>query len=413
MKTVIALVDGNNFYVSCERVFRPYLRHKPTIVLSNNDGCAIARSNEAKALGIKMGDPFFKIKDLIRLHRITVASSNYKLYGDLSDRMMKILNEYAIDQEVYSIDECFLELPYKDCARIGMEIRKRIYRDLGIPVCVGISSSKTVAKISNKLAKKSHGVKFMMVDHPDYDAILENYEIEDLWGVGRKTKPKLNALHILNAKQYRYAQPSLIRKRLGVNGERTLRELDGYKCFGLNDLASEQKGIHVSRSFGEKIESLECLKSPLMDFADVACSKMRAKGLATKFIQIYIRTSPFSDDPYYSNSKHLLLEEPIQDTRTIFQLISEMIKLIYKDNYKYAKAGVFLGLLESSSRKQLTLFEKYPDSPKAMKVYDALNKKLGKGTIRMGSQLNQKKWIQKAETRSPAFTTNWNEIPIV
>lgn len=344
MTRTIALIDVNNFYVSCERVFNPKLNGKPVVVLSNNDGCAVARSNEVKALGVPMGAPWFKFKDLARQHGIVAMSSNYALYADMSNRVMSILRQFSPDQEVYSIDECFLDLTgfaKRDLIAYGQEIRHRILQWTGLPVCVGMGASKTLAKLANHVAKKRpewNGVcNFNLLDRHTMDSLLQSIEVGEAWGIGRKLAPKLNELGIHTVLDLKRADTETLRAKFSVVMEKTIRELNGTVCIELEDAPPPKKQILSSRSFGMPVTDRDSLAESITLYMTRAAEKLRRQLSYTGSVYIYIRTIPFRpDDPQYSNGMTIPLPSPTDDTRKLVGVALWALKRLYRPGYRYA-----------------------------------------------------------------------------
>ncbi len=420
----IALIDVNNFYVSCERVFNPRLNGKPVVVLSNNDGCAVARSNEVKALGVAMGAPWFKLKDLAKQHGIIGLSSNYALYADMSNRVMSILREYSPDQEVYSIDESFLDLTgfqSRDLTRYGQHIRKRILKWTGLPVCVGIGSTKTLSKLANHCAKKRpvfNGVcNFNTMDSHELDLLLAEIEVGEIWGVGRKLAPKLEALGFKSVLDLKRANPERLRQQFSVVMEKTVRELNGTVCIELEEVAPDKKQIISSRSFGHPIRDFNSLAESITLYMSKAAEKLRKQQSFAGSVYVYIRTSPFRpDDPFYSNGMTIPLPSPTDDTRQLVNVALWGLKLIYKPNYNYAKAGVMLSEIVPAGSVQADLFSQAQASPKStalMSTMDNINRKMGKESIKLASEGFRRLWKMKQGNRSLGYTTRWEDVPMV
>jgi len=420
----IALIDVNNFYVSCERVFNPKLNGKPVVVLSNNDGCAVARSNEVKALGVGMGAPWFKFKDLAKQHGIVALSSNYALYADMSNRVMSILRAYSPDQEVYSIDESFLDLTgfqSRDLIRYGQYMRKRILKWTGLPVCVGIGATKTLSKLANHCAKKRpvfNGVcNFNAMDTKELDTLLAETEVGEIWGVGRKLAPKLESLGFKTVLDLKRASPERLRRQFSVVMEKTIRELNGTVCIELEEMAPAKKQIISSRSFGHPVRDYNCLAESITLYMSRAAEKLRKQQSFAGSVYVYIRTSPFKpDDPFYSNGMTIPLPSPTDDTRQLVNVVLWGLKLIYKPNYNYAKAGVMLSEIVPAGGVQTDLFSQTQTSPKStalMSIMDNINRKMGKESIKLASEGFRRPWKMKQGNKSPSYTTRWEDVPKV
>lgn len=418
----IALIDVNNFYVSCERVFNPKLVGKPVVVLSNNDGCAVARSNEVKALGVAMGAPWFKLKDLAKQHGIIGLSSNYALYADMSNRVMSILREYSPDQEVYSIDESFLDLTgfqSRDLVQYGQHMRKRILKWTGLPVCVGIGSTKTLSKLANHCAKKrpvfNSVCNFNSMLPAELDDLLSQVEVGEVWGVGRKLAPKLQALGLNTVLDLKRANPERLRQQFSVVMEKTTRELNGTVCIELEEISPAKKQIISSRSFSYAVRDYNSLSESITLYMSRAAEKLRRQHSFAGSVHVYIRTSPFKpDDPFYSNAMTVPMPSPTDDTRRLVNVALWALKQIYKPNYNYAKAGVMLSEIGSIEGVQTDLFSTQP-SPKSsalMAAMDCINRKMGKESIKLASEGFKRPWKMKQGSKSNSYTTRWSEIPI-
>ncbi len=419
----IALIDVNNFYVSCERVFNPKLIGKPVVVLSNNDGCAVARSNEVKALGVPMGAPWFKMKDLARQHGIIALSSNYALYADMSNRVMSILREFSPDQEVYSIDESFLDLTgfqSRNLIQYGQQMRKRILKWTGLPVCVGIGATKTLAKLANHCAKKRpvfNGVcNFNTMDHLALDALLSEIEVGEIWGVGRRLAPRLQALGYHSVLDLKRASPEELRQQFSVVMEKTIRELNGTVCIELEEIAPAKKQILSSRSFGQPVRDYTSLAESITLYMSRAAEKLRRQQSFAGSVHVYIRTSPFKpDDPFYSNGMTIPLPTPTDDSRQLVNIALWVLKQIYKPNFNYAKAGVMLSELVPAQGLQTDLFSRIQVNPKSstlMTTMDSINRKMGKDAIKLASEGFRRPWKMRQENKSPAYTTRWSDLPV-
>lgn len=417
----IGLIDCNNFYVSCERVFNPKLRGQPVVVLSNNDGCAVARSNEAKALGVPMGAPWFKLKDLAKQHGIIAYSSNYALYADMSNRVMSILRQFSPVQEVYSIDESFLDLTgfeRRDLVAYGHTIRNTILQGTGLPVCVGIAATKTLAKLANHCAKKRTGFdgvcNFNALTEAQLNGILDSIEVGEIWGVGRKLAPKLNALGFNSVLDLKQANPEILRQNFSVVMEKTIRELNGTVCIDMEEMAPPKKQIVSSRSFGSPVTDLNGLSESISLYTSRAAEKLRRQDSYAGSIYVFIRTSPFREkDPQYSNGMTVSLPSPTNNTAKLVSVAVWALKRIYQPGYNYAKAGIMLSELVPAAGIQADMFSSMvPDrkSEKLMSAMDAINRKMGKGSMKMASEGFNKPWAMKQERKSKAFTTNWDEL---
>ena len=419
---VFALVDCNNFYASCEKLFRPDLKDTPVVVLSNNDGCVVARSREAKLLGIKMGVPVFQIKSEMLRHGILAFSSNYALYTDLSSRVMRTLEEMAPRVEVYSIDEAFLDLTgiesVLSLVEFGQQVRERIGHWIGITVCVGIAPTKTLAKLANHAAKKYPATQGVVdLTNPDRQRrLLALVPVDDVWGVGKRLSKRLNALGITTALDLANASPRAIRDQFSVVLERTVRELNGESCIELEEIPPTKKQIVCSRSFGVKVTHFEFLSEAVCEYATRATEKLRKEQQQAKVLTVFIRTSPFKDnEPQYSNSASGELLIPSCDTRDFIELANHLLKRIWKDGFRYAKAGVMLSDFYDPGMFQPGLFDDVStrsNSQQLMSVLDTINQS-GAGKVFFAGQGTKKDWSMKREHLSPAYTTRWDQLPRV
>jgi DNA polymerase V len=418
---VIALVDCNNFYVSCERVFNPKLASRPVVVLSNNDGCAVARSNEVKALGVKMATPWFKMKDMARQEGIVAYSSNYALYADMSNRVMSILARYSPCQEVYSIDECFLDLsdgPGGDLGQYGQDIRERVRQWTGLPVCVGIASTKTLAKLANHIAKKNpqfSGVcDLNAMTTEDRERWFGGLGVGEVWGVGRRLTPKLAELGILTVLELMRADPAMLRSRFSVMMEKTNRELNGLVCIEMEEISPPKKQIVSSRSFGVQVSDLHSLEESVSLYVSRAAEKLRRQKSYTGSVMVFIHTSPFNPRvPYYGNSITVSLPTPTDDTMQIAKAAMWGLKRIFRSGFRYQKAGVLLSEIVPPSAVQTDLFAGQTDgrSKIVMGLMDRINSRLGRGTLHSARQGFTQPWRMKQEHKSPNYTTCWDELP--
>lgn len=418
---VFALVDCNNFYASCEKLFRPDLKDTPVVVLSNNDGCVVARSREAKLLGIKMGVPVFQIKSEMLRHGILAFSSNYAL-TDLSSRVMRTLEEMAPRVEVYSIDEAFLDLTgiesVLSLVEFGQQVRERIGHWIGITVCVGIAPTKTLAKLANHAAKKYPATQGVVdLTNPDRQRrLLALVPVDDVWGVGKRLSKRLNALGITTALDLANASPRAIRDQFSVVLERTVRELNGESCIELEEIPPTKKQIVCSRSFGVKVTQFELLREAVCEYATRATEKLRKEQQQAKVLTVFIRTSPFKDnEPQYSNSASGELLIPSCDTRDFIELANHLLKRIWKDGFRYAKAGVMLSDFYDPGMFQPGLFDDVSirsNSQQLMSVLDTINQS-GAGKVFFAGQGTKKDWSMKREHLSPAYTTRWDQLPRV
>ena len=374
----IALVDCNSFYVSCERLFNPKIRKKPVVVLSNNDGCIISRSNEAKALGIKMGEPYFKAKDIIVKNNVNVFSSNYSLYGDLSRRVMRTLKRFNSEIEVYSIDEAFLDLSNfkdQDIEKVGKEIRETVLQWTGIPTSIGIAKTKTLSKVANHIAKKKQSGVTNLIGIDNLDPILEKVEINDVWGVGRQLTKFYQKHGIYNAKQLKNKSNTWIKKSSNVLSSRTAMELRGIPCIDLETTTTKRKSCVVSRSFGKRIETFQELKEAVANYCLNASEKIRSESLVAKAITVFVRTSPFHRNfGYYSNAKTVDFPIATNNSIEIVKTAVSILESIFKNGYRYQKAGVMLtGLSNASDKTNLFTSEKDEKINSLMRSIDTVS----------------------------------------
>lgn len=425
--TAIALIDGNNFYVSCERVFQPQLEGRPVVVLSNNDGCVVARSAEVKALGVPMGAPWFQLRDLARQHGIIAKSSNYTLYGDMSQRMHAVIGQFAPEQEIYSIDETFLDLTGFRCDLVeyGQQIRHRVKQWTGIPVCVGIGGSKTLAKLANHCAKKSlvpemgEGVANLNQMPPSaITQLLSRIEVGEVWGVGRRIRERLAGMEIHTAKDLRDSSISRIKKEFSVVLARTVAELNGESCLELEEITPPKQQIMSSRSFGQPVFTLEDLSEAVVAYASRAAEKLRRQGHVAGAIQVYLHTNPFKPkEPQYNNGVTVKLLKPTDNTFALAEAAIYGLKRIYKAGYAYKKAGTMLLDLCSANMVPIDLFSgiDLPDNERSrvlMATLDEINAKMGRGTVRSAGEGLVKPWAMRSDNKSPAFTTDWEQLAI-
>ncbi len=415
-----ALLDCNNFYASCERVFDPSLEGCPIIVLSNNDGCVIARSNEAKILDIPMGEPFFKCEKLIAGHLVKVLSSNYALYGDLSGRVMEVLGRLEPEVEVYSIDEAFFRLPDgtpESVLATGRSIRNTIRRQVGLPVSIGFAPTKTLAKIANRIAKKKpeHGGVFALPEGLELDRLLAGVEVGDVWGIGRQSSRKLATYGIGSALDLRDADPSWIRQKLTVTGARTQLELRGIPCIDLEQAPAPRKSIITSRSFGHPVRNLTDLREAAAAYVSIAAEKLRDSGQKTRSLQVFLNTNLFRENqPRYANSQTVTLARATASTSELITRALALINELYRPGYVYQKVGVMLLDLSPENSGQGELFAP-PPAPQSQKLMDALdrvNRRWGSETLRYAATGFKRPWWYLRAMKSPAYTTSWHELPV-
>lgn len=446
--SLYALVDCNNFYASCERVFAPRLQGKPVVVLSNNDGCVIARSDEAKALGVPMGAPLHQYSEMMRRNKINVFSSNYALYGDMSARVMKALSHFTPDVEIYSIDEAFLGLSGFDPAQLPQhmrDLRAAVRQWTGIPVSVGIAPTKTLAKLANRIAKKynADGV-YMMTDPALMTRILGDIEIEDIWGISKRWGARLRALGIGSGLELQQANPRQVRQALSVVGERIVHELNGQSCLTLEEVQPKQT-IMSSRSFGTMISDRDVIAEAIASYTARAAEKLRKQNGRAGGIYVFIRTNRFRpEDPQHSNAAMVGFDDATSDTATLISAATNMVRQLYRPGYRYHKAGVMLTDLTAHHGGQTSLLNPDPTPDKTRKqrdqrmaVLDQINKEMGQGTLfhaaegiappmpltdsqdhrlhgnnlRKGRRvLSTERWRMRSRFKSPAYTTRWSEL---
>lgn len=411
------IVDINKMYVSCERVFRPDLATRPVGVLSNNDGCIIALSKELKDMGIKMGTPHFMIRKELKASNVVLFSSNYELYGDMSRRVMAVLRDMAPDIEVYSIDEAFLDFSgIEDLKLHGLHVRERLLKWTGLPSCVGVGPTKTLAKLANRIAKNEpNGNGVYLLAGPDRE-IFSKVAIEDVWGIGRQVAPKLLAMGYSNVWELCQADARKIRSHFNVVLERTVRELQGEKCFGLNEEPPHPKHIMVSRAFSKRVTSFEDLREAVVSYCTRASEKARKKGVYAEAVQVFIQTSPFAkDQPRYSNASTYDFAEARSDVGAISAAGTIALKRIYREGYQYQKVGVLLFGLVRDTERQPSFFGGHQSkkTEKAMEVLDKLNDRFGRNTIATAAGGFKKKWSMSREMLSPRYTTRWEDIKAV
>lgn len=419
---VIAMVDCNNFYVSCERVFNPSLEGRPVVVLSNNDGCVISRSNEAKALGIRMAEPVFKRKAFFEAQGVQIRSSNYALYGDLSARVMQVLARFSPDVECYSIDEAFLRFRAWSPRRLkatAREIRRTVFQWTGIPVCVGLARTKTLAKIANRLAKKTpaSGGVWWLDDPSDVRLRLSRIEVGDIWGIGRRYARFLNGQGITSALQLSRRPRDWVRRNLTVSGLHTVMELNGVACIPFGESPPPARTLVCSRSFGKRVSDLRGLEEALSTRVQEAAAKLRRRHLVAGVVRVFIETSPFHPEAAYANSGSLPLEVPTADTPALHKAALRILRGIYRPGFAYKKAGVMFLDLQPEGCRQLSFgdFSRPAARPRKalMQVMDRMNAVYGRGTLTFAaSGFGAKPWHLRQEHRSRRYTTRWAELPV-
>ena len=411
---MIALVDCNNFYASCERVFNPKIENKPVIVLSNNDGCVIARSNEAKALGIKMGEPAFKLKNLIEKYNINVFSTNFALYGDLSKRVMNIMSTEVEKMEIYSIDEAFLDFSDYASKKRGLAIREKVKKWTGIPASVGIAPTKVLAKVAGHIAKKhtKSGV-FIFDDEDLIRRALNFFKVEDLWGIGSNTAKKLKSVGIHTALQFRQCDSSWVKRNLSVNGVRLQKELFGDVCYPIETKIKRRKSICTARSFGSEINKLSKLKEVIGSHANTCATKLRKEKSCCTTVGVFLSTNPFKPqakqyNPYTVTQLHV----PTNDSMEIVKVAIKALESIYRGDCIYKKAGVVVSGTAPQEQTQLSLFDSL-DRGKRENIniaVDKVNSLMGKNKVHLAVQGNGRKWKIKQERLSPCYTTRFADI---
>ncbi len=420
----IALIDVNNFYVSCERVFNPKLNHKPTICLSNNDGCVISRSNEAKAspINIKMGAPWFEVKKKFSHNEVAVLSSNYALYADMSNRVMNLISRFTPDYEIYSVDEAFCNFTgfiSKDLTSYSREIKSTLLKCTGLPVCVGLASSKTLAKLSNHCAKKrpeySGVCNFNTMSPGQLNSILQTIPVSEVWGIGSRLSLCLNKLGIVTALDLKNAHSRTFRDKFSVVMAKTIAELNGEPCFEFEHAPPPKKNIASTRSFGIPVTELNDLIESVTLYTSRAAEKARSQKSYANSVTVFIQTSPYAKLPYYANSYTVAMPSPTNDTRFLVKTALWILKRIYRSGYVYQKAGVLLNDLVPEEGVQRDLFLDLSDPQrnkcaKAMAVLDAVNQRYGRQTLKLGREGFKAPWKMKQEFKSPCYTTKWSDL---
>lgn len=417
-KTMIALVDCNNFYASCERAFNPNWNNRPVVVLSNNDGCVIARSNEAKALGIKMGVPAYQIKNEIERYGIGVFSSNYTLYGDMSNRVMTMLSSYSPNIEVYSIDECFLDFSgfeRYDLKEYGEEIVRTVSKGTGIPVSMGIAPTKTLAKVANKFAKKYKGYKGVCIIDTEEKRIeaLKRTEIGDVWGIGHRYTKRLALYGVSTAYDFAQMPKAWVRQQMTVVGERTWKELNGEPCIDLELVTPDKKQICTSRAFGEAISEIEGLEEAVSSYASICAGKLRKQRSCAQVLMVFIHTNNFREDlPQYFQNCVVKLPVPTNNTPEIVHYALIALRNIYRKGYFQKKAGVIIIDIVPDSAIQQNMFDNVDRErqKKLMKVVDRLNSGFNRNNLTLAVQGGRRKWKLKQELLSPCYTTRLSDI---
>ncbi len=422
MKKSFFLIDCDSFYASCEKVFRPDIKDKPVVVLSNNDGFIVAADRKAKALGIKtISDPYFKMEPIIKKFGIEVFSANFELYGDMSERVMKILARFSPEIEIYSIDEAFLLMNHGEerLTNIGRKIKELVWKSVGIPVSVGIGPTKTLAKIASRLAKKNPGLGgvFDIGEQEDMDAFLRKIKVEDIWGVGRAHSKLLYECGINTAYDLKRLSYNVAKKQMTIVGLKTVKELGGIPCFALSDTPPHQKSIMRSRSFGHLVETLPALTEAVASYTTRACEKLREQHSLAWVVHVFIATHPHKKEPQYSGKESFKLSMPTADTPTIIKAALSCLKKIYRPRYRYLRCGVVLTNLIPEHDDPGHLFKTpFPSSQNKdlMVAVDKINRYMGTDFARFGSVgIENKPWKMRQARRSQRYSTRWEEIPTV
>lgn len=412
---MIALVDCNNFYASCERVFQPQLENEPVVVLSNNDGCVIARSNEAKALGIKMGVPAFKMQSVFDQKNVRVFSTNFALYGDLSNRVMQILSKEAPAIEVYSIDEAFLDLSgVMKLNKFSIDLRAKVRQWTGIPVSIGVAPTKTLAKVANHVAKKykKEGV-FVLKNKNTINKVLRHVCVDQLWGIGRQYAKFLSNRGFLTAHDLVNADESWVKKNLTINGLRMIKELKGVSCYSLEHQPPRKKTICTSRSFGMEVKVLYELEEAVASYAAMCAMKLRKENSLATSLLVFIKTNPFKDlNHQYNVSEKVIFDVPTNDSMDIAKQSLKLLKKMYKQGFSYKKAGVIVGDIVPDDNRQLSLFDQRNifKKQRVMKALDQINATMGRNKVRLAIQGFDRKWRLKQEKLSPCYTTRFSDM---
>ena len=421
---LFALVDVNNFYVSCERVFAPQLEKVPMVVLSNNDGCAVARSAEVKALGVKMGTPWFQMKELARKHGIEAYSSNYTLYGDMSNRVVEVLQQFTPNLEVYSIDESFLRIDsvikhYQSPAHLGATVKERVKDWTGLPVCVGIGPSKTLAKLANHLAKKNQhfsGVcDISTMSKQELHQWMSEIAVDDIWGIGHQIAKRLEVMGIKTILDLMQISPQTMRLQFGVVMERLCYEIRGVSCLKLEEVAPPKQQIIASRSFGKLVTTFNDLSESIATHTGRAAEKLREQHSVAGAITIFIQTNPFMRyEAQYAQSIVMPLPDPIDNSLELTEVAMRGLRKIFKAGFRYKKAGVILNLLADKPVVQQSLFEDVAAKGKSaelMKTIDSINGRYGKTLVQSAATGTKKSWEMRSGNKSPNYTTNWSQLP--
>lgn len=418
MDTIFALCDANNFYVSCERIFQPKLIGRPVIVLSNNDGCVVARSEEAKQIGIKMGVPVFQVEQMIDAYDVKVFSSNYALYGDMSQRVMSALGSFTPEIELYSIDEAFLHLDKpkrSSVTEFAREIQQRVYKWTGIPLSIGIAETKTLAKLANHLAKKSDKARGVLdlTRSPYQDYALDCTPVERVWGIGRQYKKLLNSRGVLTARELRDVDVRWARQAMTVIGARIVEELRGNSCLPLESCPQPKKSLTCSRSFGRMVETLSDLREAVASFTIRVAERLRKNQLAAGAITVFVATNRFSKvEPYYSNSVTVEMAYPTDTTPELVERATDCAERLYREGCRFKSAGVILSALVPASPITMRMYgdKRWRRSRSLMQAIDNINSRFGRDAIKYGISGIGQRWQTKFEKRSQGYTTSWKEL---
>ena len=416
--SIYGLADCNNFFVSCERIFRPALEGRPAVVLSSNDGCIVARSDEAKALGVKMAQPAFQAKDLIERNSIAVISGNLQFYTDMSNRVMQAFGELVPAVEKYSIDECFLDLTGipQELTAFCQDLKRTVWQWTGLPISIGIAETKTLAKIANRLAKtsaKTNGV-LDLTGERWRDRALASTEVGNIWGIGRQYAQKLNRNGVMTALDLTSRPDGWIRKEMGVGGLKTVRELRGEDCIGFDDMPQPKQTTMVSRSFGTEVRDYDELANAITMFATDAARSIRRANLVSTSVSVFIETNRFGRSPHHAPSRSEALSPATNNTRHVVRAALTALKHIYREGVAYKRAGVMLLDLVEVGQAQVSLFDAHdPRDDKLIEAFDAINDRLGPGAIQFGPAVQAAAWRSSSAFRSPSYTTRWEDIPKV
>ena len=414
-----ALVDATAFYASAEKVFDLSIRKKPVVVLSNNDGCIVAASPEARKLGLPKFQPYFKLKPILQQHGVVIRSSNYELYADLSEKMMNIIGQFSDKQYVYSIDEAFLKFDgyhklIPNWHDYGHLIRRTVWRGTKLPVGVGFGPTPTLAKAANHAAKKLVGATGVAVidNEQARRTILKQMAVSDIWGVGKRLAKKLNLMGVNSALDLANQNPKHMRKQFSVVLERTITELNGYECLSWDDVKQRKKEIYSTRSFGQRITDPSSLKAALITHCTIVTKKLRRQGSLAKQIIVFAHSSPF-EDGFFKKSFITSLPVASNDCRVFAATVKEIFGQLYQPGVRYYKAGVGAFELEDDHLQQADMFNTSQDNPKLMAVLDNINSRYGDSALALGSQIQSNRWAMKREYLSPHYTTRWSDIPTI